>query len=274
MIRVAVLGACGRMGAAVSAAVATADDTVLAAAVDPAAAGAELCDATRGLVGGEAGAIGVLPSVSGLEASRIDVAVDFTTAQSARDNLGWCADNRVHAVCGTTGLGEADEAELGRLFAKAGVGCVLAPNFSIGAVLMMRLAETCAPFFSAVELIELHHDRKRDAPSGTSLSTARRIEEARRKSPQAGSWVEEATEQVVLEGARGGLVADGVHVHSVRLPGLLAHHEVIFGSVGETLTIRHDSTDRASFMPGVLLAVRQVAGRPGLTKGLEPLLGL
>ncbi len=275
MTRVAVFGAAGRMGAAVCAAVGAADDLDLVAAVDPATAGRHLGDvaaAAGARLAGRASLVEVAAHPEDLAGAGVEVAVDFTVAGAARENLAWCAAHDVHAVSGTTGLEEADRAELARLFSGR-AHCVLAPNFSIGAVLMMRCAEQCAPYFDGVELIELHHDRKRDAPSGTALETARRIEAAR-AARSAAALSADPTEKLTLEHTRGGVTAGGVRVHSVRLPGLVAHQEVLFGSPGETLTIRHDSTDRASFMPGVLLAVRRVGSLPGLTTGLEALLGL
>lgn len=277
MIKVAVFGAAGRMGSTVSAAVADADELELVGAVDPAAAGRSLGD-----VAAEAGArlvgapsfIEVAAEPDALVAAGVEVAVDFTVAGSALSNLRWCADNGVHAVSGTTGLSAADTDDLAERFSASDANCVLASNFSIGAVLMMACAELCAPYFDGVEIIELHHDRKRDAPSGTSLETVRRIEASRAARPDGGRLARDPTERQSLEGTRGGRSARGVHVHSVRLPGLVAHQEVLFGSVGETLTIRHDSTNRSSFMPGVLLAVQRVAGLPGLTVGLESLLEL
>ncbi|MGH9295405.1 MAG: 4-hydroxy-tetrahydrodipicolinate reductase, partial [Acidimicrobiales bacterium] len=185
----------------------------------------------------------------------------------------WCAAHAVHAVCGTTGIGEEDVGEIRGAFEDSAANAVLAPNFSIGAVTMMACAALCAPHFAGVEIVERHHDQKRDAPSGTALATASRIG-ASRRARQSGSLGADPTEDENLPGARGGVGDSGVHVHSVRLPGLVAHHEVVFGNPGETLTIRHDSTDRASFMPGVLLAVRRVAELPGLTVGLEGLLEL
>lgn len=271
-VRVAVFGAAGRMGAAVCAAVASSDDLELVAGVDPAAAGSSLADASARAgspVAGEAASLELADSAAAASAAGAEVAVDFTAAAAARENLSWCGRNGVHAVCGTTGLSDEDFAELRLLFAGDGANCIVAPNFSIGAVLMMRAAELCAPYFPSVEIIELHHERKRDAPSGTALATVRRIEEA-----HEGDFLSDSTEHVTLAGTRGGVSEKGVRVHSVRLPGLVAHQEVIFGSSGETVTLRHDSTDRVSFMPGVLLAVRAVGRLPGLTVGLENVLQL
>jgi len=184
------------------------------------------------------------------------------------DDVRWCVAHAIHVVVGTTGLRTEDLDEIARLMEDEGgeSNVVVAPNFAIGAVLMQRFAAMAARYFPAVEVIELHHDGKADAPSGTSLATARRIAEA------TDGRARDAGHESV-QGVRGGAV-DGVRIHSVRLPGLVAHQEVLFGGDGQTLTIRHDSTDRSSFMPGVLLAVREVSTRPGLTLGLEPLLDL
>jgi 4-hydroxy-tetrahydrodipicolinate reductase len=204
--------------------------------------------------------------------SGAQVAIDFTVAAAARQNLRWCAAHGVHAVVGTTGFKEEDFAEFAELFGPdCPANAVIAPNFSIGAVMMMRCAALCAPHFEGAEIVELHHDGKRDAPSGTALATTRAMAVAREEHA-SGELSPDPTEIEVLRGARGGETSTGIHVHSVRLPGLVAHHEVLFGSRGETLTIRHDSMDRVSFMAGVLLAVRSVADRPGLTIGLEALL--
>ena len=197
------------------------------------------------------------------------------------DNVRWAISHAVDIVVGATGITEEGLEEIARAL-EAGGGesnVIVAPNFALGAVLMQRFSEVAARLFPSVEIIELHHDGKVDAPSGTSLSTARRIARARAASYDGGSDPDAppasagpaSTESV--EGVRGGDV-QGIPVHSVRLPGLVAHQEVIFGSEGETLTIRHDSTDRTSFVPGMLLAVKRVSTRPGLTVGLEPLLDL
>ena len=268
MTRVGVFGAAGRMGATVCEAVLRAPDLELVAAVDPAAAGRRLDE----VAGGWGSGLEIAGSPSALSDAGADVAVDFTVAAAARENLRWCADHGVHAVCGTTGLSEAD-LESARAWFSGAAHAVVAANFSIGAELMMRCAELCAPFVAAAEVIELHHDRKRDAPSGTSLATVRRLQRAR-DSSGAGDWAADPTEAELVEGSRGGRVEGGVHVHSVRLPGLVAHQEVIFGLQGETLRLRHDSLDRASFMPGVLLAVRRVGDLPGVTVGLGDLLAL
>ena len=253
MIRVAVFGAAGRMGGEVCRAVTEADDLALVATVDPAGAGAAIAGTTA------------VASAEELDASGVDVGIDFTQPDAVMANARWCLINGVHVVIGTTGLAQGHVDELRDLAERGDANAIVAPNFAIGAVLMMRFAEEAARHLDAAEVIELHHDGKKDAPSGTAIATARRIAAAR-----PGAWRPPAGDDA-HPGARGADV-DGVRVHGVRLPGLLAHQEVILGGPGQTLTIRHDSTDRASFMPGVLLAVRAVASRPGLTVGLEPLL--
>ena len=196
------------------------------------------------------------------------VAVDFTHPEVVMDDIRWAVAHAVHIVVGTTGITDDDLAVIAKLLEgeDGESNVVVAPNFAMGAVLMQRFSEVAARFFPAVEIIELHHDGKADAPSGTALSTARRIEQGR-----DGAYHGPSDESIA--GVRGGDV-DGIRVHSVRLPGLVAHQEVVFGAQGQTLTIRHDSTDRSSFLPGVLLAIKAVSTRPGLTVGLEPLLDL
>jgi 4-hydroxy-tetrahydrodipicolinate reductase len=244
MTRVAVLGARGRMGAEVVRAVEAAADLTLAAAYD-------VDDA--------------------LDLSGADVAVDFTAPDAVMGNLRTCIGAGVHAVVGTTGFDEARLIELRQWLAAApGVGVLVAPNFAIAAVLMMQFAAQAARFFDSVEIVELHHPGKVDAPSGTARRTAELVAAARR---EAGSPPMPDATSTALPGARGADV-DGVRVHAVRLAGLVAHQEVLLGGAGESLTIRHDSYDRASFMPGVLLGIRSVATRPGLTVGLEALLDL
>jgi len=266
MLRVGVFGAAGRMGTATCAAVLAETDLELVLAVDPVAAGRPL-DEVAGVRGS-----GLTVAAAPEEAAGAEVMVDFTVAKAARDNLRWCAHHGVHAVCGTTGF-EAADLECLRSWFSGDAHAIVAPNFSIGAALMMRCAELCAPFVAGAEIIELHHDRKRDAPSGTSLETVRRMQAAR-DAAGTGDWAADPTEAEMVPGVRGGRAPGGLHVHSVRLPGFVAHQEVIFGLRGETLSVRHDSLDRASFMPGVLLAVRCVAASEGLTVGLGSMLGL
>jgi 4-hydroxy-tetrahydrodipicolinate reductase len=204
-------------------------------------------------------------------AEAADVVVDFTVPDVVMDNLAWCIEHGVHAVVGTTGFTDERLQSLrDQLAARPGANILVAPNFSIGAVLMMHFAEQAARFFESAEIIELHHPNKVDAPSGTAQATARRIAAARQA---AGLGAVPDATTTALDGARGAEV-DGIHVHGIRLRGLVAHQEVLFGSVGETLTIRHDSLDRSGFMPGVLAAVRAVPGLPGLSVGIDALLGL
>ncbi|MET7946178.1 4-hydroxy-tetrahydrodipicolinate reductase [Micromonospora sp. NPDC005324] len=242
-LRVGVFGARGRMGIEVCKAVDAADDLALTAAIDQ--------------------------GDSRSSVSAAEVIVDFTTPDVVMDNLQWCIEQGISAVVGTTGFTEQRlEQVRGWLADKPEVGVVIAPNFGIGAVLMMQFAARAARHFESVEIIEQHHPRKLDAPSGTATHTARQIARAR---AEAGLGpVPDATKDEV-PGARGAEI-DGVRVHAVRATGLVAHQEVLFGGTGETLTIRHDSYDRVSFMPGVLLAVRAVRNRPGLTVGLDALL--
>jgi len=244
-IRVGVLGARGRMGLEVCKAVDAAADMELAVMIDQ---GVGLFNASE---------------------AHAEVLVDFTTPDVVMDNLRWAIDQGMSMVVGTSGFSEDRlEQVRGWLADKPGVGVLIAPNFGIGAVLMMQFAARAARFFDSVEIIEQHHPRKLDAPSGTAMHTARLIAAAR---AEAGcDPMPDATKEE-FGGARGADV-DGVRVHSVRSAGLVAHQEVLFGTPGETLTIRHDSLDRVSFMPGVLLAVRSVRQRPGLTIGLDSLL--
>ncbi|MFI7666300.1 4-hydroxy-tetrahydrodipicolinate reductase [Nocardia vinacea] len=246
-IRVGVLGARGKVGQAICAAVQAADDLELVATVDKD------------------------DSLESFTESDTQVVVDFTNPDVVMGNLKFLVERGIHAVVGTTGFdeGRLDEVR-GWLAGRPETGVLIAPNFAIGAVLSMRFAEQAARFFDSVEVIELHHPNKVDAPSGTAYRTAGLIAAARDKAGVGRS--PDATTQE-LEGARGADV-DGVRVHSVRLAGLVAHQEVLFGTQGETLTIRHDSIDRSSFAPGVLLGVREIANRPGLTVGLDPFLDL
>ena len=263
MIRVGVLGGLGKMGSTVCSAVDEADDLELVAAFD-----------RSGGVPASSFRTSAVPEVSSTRDVLLDaeVAVDFTDASAAVENLEWCAANGIHVVSGTTGIDEAGFERLAAAFGPADrPNAIIAPNFAISAVLMMHLSEIAAPFFDGAEIIELHHDDKADAPSGTSIETARRIALARAESGR-GPFEEDLTTRVALEGSRGGSTSDGVHIHAVRLPGLIAHQMVMFGAKGQTLTIRQDSYDRTSFMPGVLLAIRRVASTPGLTVGLDELL--
>ncbi|MGH3228459.1 MAG: 4-hydroxy-tetrahydrodipicolinate reductase [Streptosporangiaceae bacterium] len=254
MIKVGVIGARGRMGREVIRAVSEASDLYVAAEVD---------------LGDDRDAL-----------TRCDAVVDFTHPGAVMDNLRWCVEHDLNVVVGTSGFGEdrldevqgwLDEHRDEHRDEHKAARVLVVPNFSVGAILMMRFAEQAARFFPSAEVIELHHAAKADAPSGTSLRTASMIGAAR---AQAGLGPPPDATVSELPGARGATV-DEVHVHSVRVTGLVAHQEVLFGGPGETLTIRHDSLDRISFMPGVLLALRNLASLPeGLTVGLEGLLGL
>ena len=243
-IKVGVLGAKGRMGATVCEAITASSDCELVAALD------------------------LNDDLSGLVTSGAEVVVDFTTPNSVEANLKFLAANDIHAVVGTTGFDADKLAAVEKQFAASKANVVIAPNFGLAAVLMMQFAAKAAPHFDSVEIIELHHPRKTDAPSGTARRTAEMIADAR-----AGMAAMPDATTDLIPGARGAIVS-GVPVHSIRAQGLVAHQEVLFGGPGESLTIRHDSYDRESFMPGVLLAVRKVSQSPGLTYGLEHLLEL
>jgi len=242
MINVAVLGARGRMGSEVVKAVEAAEGLALVAALD------------------------VGDSLEQLKGSAAHVVVDFTTPDSVMANLEFLIDNGINVVVGTTGFDDSKLATVkGWLAANPSVGVLIAPNFAIGAVLMMEFAAKAARYFESAEVIELHHPAKVDAPSGTAARTAELMGAARK---EAGLGAMPDATTTSLDGARGAVVA-GIPVHSVRARGLVAHQEVLFGGLGETLTIRHDSIDRAGFMPGVILGVRKIVNTPGLTHGLD-----
>jgi 4-hydroxy-tetrahydrodipicolinate reductase len=244
---VGVLGARGKVGAEVCRAVEAADDMELVAAVD------------------------ADDPIDELVSAGAEAVVDFTHPDVVMGNLEFCVEHGIHAVVGTTGFDDARLDRLrGWLSASADTGVLVAPNFSIGAILMMRFAAEAAPFYESVEIVELHHPDKADAPSGTARRTASLIAAARR---DAGSAPMPDATSTALEGARGADV-DGIRVHGLRIRGLVAHQEVVLGGPGETLTVRHDSMDRASFMPGVLLGLRSITSAPGLTVGLEQFMGL
>lgn len=260
-LRVGVFGAGGRMGSTVCRAVNDAPDLDLVAAVDPHHDGLDIRQVTGCALDLEvAGSPEMFCEVG------VDVVVDFTSVAAARDNLVWLAERGIHAVVGTTGFSAADLEGFAAAFTSS--NCVIAPNFAIGAVLMMRFAEMAAPWFDTAEIIEMHHESKIDAPSGTAMLTAERMARA------SGEWLADPTTDHVVAGARGGEGPAGIRVHAVRMRGAVAHQEVVLGTEGQALTIRHDSYDRSSFMPGVLLAVRRVPALPGLTLGLDSLLDL
>ncbi len=249
-MRVGVLGARGKVGAEVCRAVEAADDLELVARVDTG-------DGDDGL--------------DDLVTAGAQAVVDFTHPDVVMDNLEFCVSHGIHVVVGTTGFDDERLDRLrGWLDAAPGTGVLVAPNFSIGAILMMRFAAEAAPFYESVEIVELHHPDKADAPSGTARRTASLVAAARR---EAGAGPVPDATTTSLDGARGADV-DGIRVHGLRIRGLVAHQEVILGGEGETLTIRHDSLDRVSFTPGVLLGLRAIGDAPGLTVGLEPFMGL
>jgi len=263
-VRVGVLGATGRMGLATCKAVLDAPDLDLVAAV---ARASGVGRPLRELIPSAPEGLRVGEGLADLLAAEAEVVVDFSRPEATAAAVEGLLGEGVHLVSGTTGLPPEVMDDLGNLAGKADHGnAVWAPNFALGAVLAMHFAAVAGRFYPAAEVIELHHQGKADAPSGTALRTARAIAAARNRERRVPG-------NESVPGVRGGEV-DGVRVHSVRLPGLVAHQEVIFGGRGEVLTVRHDSLDRTSFMPGVLLAVQAVTTRPGLTVGLEPLLGL
>jgi len=243
--------------------VAETDDLALVAAIDRSRIGQPIGP----LIGHPEIKVPVSDELDRLLEAEVEVAIDFTHPEVVMDDVRWCIAHAIHLVVGTTGISQEDLAEIEVTLEDEGheSNVIVAPNFALGAVLMQRFAAEAVRYFPAAEIIELHHDGKIDAPSGTAIATVRRMLEER------GDYRGPIAES--LESVRGGDV-EGVRIHSVRLPGLVAHQEVIFGGQGQTLTIRHDSTDRASFMPGVLMAVRAVMTRPGLTVGLEPLLDM
>ena len=241
-VRVGVFGAAGRMGRTVCEAVEADPDLELVGRVD------------------------VDDDADLLAAAGAQVAVDFTMASAARGNARWCASQGIHAVIGTSGLTEADHADLRSWFTAS--NCLVAPNFAIGAVLMVRLAELAAAHFDTVEILEQHHDGKIDAPSGTAVHTAERLAGVK------SAWSPDPTQKETLDHPRGAVGAGGIHIHSMRLRGIIASQEVVFGTTGQTMAIRHDTFDRTSFMPGVLLACKRIAEFPGLTVGLDAYLGI
>ena len=253
MIRVGVVGAAGRMGATVCAAVAADSALQLVAAIDTTG------DAT-------AQGVPISRELKALADAQVDVVVDFTVAAAARVTLPWLALHGVHAVVGTTGFSDADLATFKQQFTRS--NCLIAPNFAIGAVLMMRFAELAAPFFDTAEIIEVHHDGKADSPSGTAVSTAARMAAA------SSEWAKDPTTHEAITGARGAKGPADIRIHAVRMRGAVANQEVVLGTQGQTLTIRHDTIDRVSFMPGVVIACKKIAEYPGVTLGLDALLGI
>jgi 4-hydroxy-tetrahydrodipicolinate reductase len=260
MIKVAVMGALGRMGSEVCKAVSEDPELELVGAVDPAAGEA------RTPPGQKRAGIEVLTDKTGLNSGAVDVMVDFTKADVAVENIFWALESGIHSVVGTTGIPEDEVARIKTSAETGKANVIIAANFALGAVLMMKFSESAAKVFDQCEIIEMHHRGKLDAPSGTAITTAKRI-----MSTREAKQVPPAEEREI-KGSRGGQFGD-VKIHSARLDGLVAHQEVIFGSRGETLRLRHDTIDRSCFMPGVLIAVKAVGATAGLTIGLEPLLG-
>ncbi len=260
MIRVGVLGAKGKMGSTVCQAVMQDPDLLLVAAVDT------HIDSSNTVGSSSELEIEISPDIESVKEQGSQVVVDFTRADSARDNIKWLAQNSIHAVVGTTGFSSQDIVDFENLFSNTSANCLIAPNFAIGAILMIRFAELAARFMD-MEIIELHHDRKIDAPSGTALLMAQRAVQARNATQ---NMVSKSPENLRARGDN----SSGINIHSVRLKGLIAHHEAIFSSQGQSLTIRHDSFDRTSFMPGVVLAIKKVFDFPGLSVGLDSYLDL
>jgi len=263
-INVAAIGALGQVGQTVCRAVLEEEGMDLVAAVDVRAETSSWTLRDLGL----ASDLPVTPDLHALSETGATHAVDFTVAEAARSTLPWLAANGIHAVVGTTGFSDVDTTAIGAAFASSDANAIIAPNFAISAVLMIRFAEIAAPFFDTAEIVEMHHTNKIDAPSGTAVTTAERMAAA------SDTWGEDPTTHEIFEGARGGVGPAGIRVHSIRMKGAVAHQEVILGAEGQSLTIRQDSYDRTSFMPGVLLALRRIADHPGLTIGLDPLLNI
>ncbi len=263
-IKVAVSGACGKMGQAVIKAVRAEGDMELVAAVDPANTGKDIGEVV------ENKSCGVIIGDSlekALRQNQIDAVVDFTNPDLVYKHTKLILENSSRPVIGTTGLKENELEELKQLSQQKGLGCLIAPNFALGAVLMMMFAQKAAKYFSNAEIIELHHNKKKDAPSGTAIKTAELMTLEREKFGQ-----DNCAETETLKGSRGGVSESGIHIHSVRLPGFIAHQEVICGAPGQALTIRHDSFDRISFMPGVILSIRHVMANNDFVYGLDNIL--
>jgi len=254
-IKVGVLGAAGRMGMVVGDGVAADPELDLVARIDP--------------QGGD----GISTSLEALVEAGAEVAIDFTQPDQVFGNVTFCIEHGIHCVIGTTGMSEAELEKVGELAAAGSGNVFVAPNFSIGAVLLMHVAKQVARHLGSCEIVEMHHNAKLDAPSGTALRTAQGIAEVWKEHGRPSGGDHHPNEEEKVTGSRGGEAA-GIHVHAVRLQGAEAHQEVIFGGPGQTLTIRHDAMNRSSYLPGIILAVKALPSRPGLTVGLEHLLGL
>lgn len=259
MIKVSVFGALGRMGREVIRAVESDDELSLSCCMDPAVDYNEL--------DGSVLPFEIVHDPGRLNTAEIDVIVDFTRADVAVGNIMWALDNGINSVVGTSGINEDEMTGIAAKSAESGANVIIVPNFAIGAVLMMKFSRIAASLFDQCEVVEFHHRGKIDAPSGTAIETAKQVQEI--ISGQAPPSAEER----IVPGTRGGKMGP-VQIHSVRLDGYVAHQEVIFGGRGQTLTIRHDTIDRSCFMPGVIMAIKAIGKTPGLTVGLEPLLGI
>ncbi len=258
VVNVGVLGAAGRMGREVCRAVEAADGLNLVAGVDPGAAGETIAD-----LAGIDSEVVVSDSLDVLVAAGVDVAIDFTHVDVAKQNMVFCAQNSIHSVIGTSGFAEDSHDEIASLFTSS--NCLIVANFSISAVLLERYAAMAAPYFDTAEIIELHHNQKVDAPSGTSVAIAEQMAAA------SDQWADDPTTLVSIDGARGAEGPGGIRLHSVRMDGMVGHQEVLLGTTGQTLTLRQDSYNRTSFMPGVVLAAKKVGdiAGPGLSIGLQ-----
>lgn len=254
MIRIGVIGAAGRMGATVCNAVNADPGLEFVAAVDPQSPGSTIHGVT------------IASELRALADAKVDVAVDFTVADSARVTLPWLAMHSMHAVVGTTGFTAGDLESFKKSFTNS--NCLVAANFAIGAVLMMRFAEIAAPFFDTAEIVEIHHDAKADSPSGTAITTAQRMAAA------SSSWAQDPTKHEAIPGARGAKGPGDIPIHALRMRGVVANQEVILGAQGQTLTIRHDTVERSSFMPGVVMACKKISQHKGFTLGLDSFLGI
>ncbi|HSA06440.1 MAG TPA: 4-hydroxy-tetrahydrodipicolinate reductase [Candidatus Gastranaerophilales bacterium] len=263
-IKVGVSGACGKMGQAVIKAVQAEADMELVAAIDIAYCGKDIGEITNNTT---CGVIIENSLEKALQEKQIDVMVDFTNPDLVYKNTKLILENNCRPVIGTTGLVPEEIKELENLSVQKNLGCLIAPNFAVGAVLMMMFSQKASKYFSNAEIIELHHNKKKDAPSGTAIKTAELMTQERKAFGQ-----DNCVEVETLKGSRGGISEANIHIHSVRLPGFVAHQEVIFGAPGQALTVRHDSFDRISFMPGVILSIRQVMANKGFIYGLESIL--
>lgn len=271
ILKVGVLGAGGRMGREICKAITDDPDLELVAAVDPHFAGIDIGQVAGPSVAG----LDIAGDINALSRAGAEVVIDFTIAEATKNSMEWCASNGIHMVIGTTGLSDEDIDKARQTFEQASVNCFIAANFAVGAVLMNRFVEIAARYMDGAEVIEIHHDAKVDAPSGTALRLAAAISHGASTAVHNGKqYGQDKTGRTVIKEVRGGVTDGGIRIHSLRLPGMVAHHEVVFGSVGQSLTIRHDAFDRTSFMPGIIMATKAVREHPGVTIGLDELIGI